>query len=97
LGVGSVVDDTDELIQIITEKELVQKNLLGSFSPLILAICKNEGNKFQNHLVRSSAVIALCKFMCVSVEFWYVSFIIIILFLASIILFLHHNRLTSFV
>ena len=71
LGVGAAADDTDEFIQAVTEKEIVQKNLLGSFSNLIITVCKNEGNKFQNHLVRSAAVIALCKFMCVSTEFWF--------------------------
>jgi hypothetical protein len=71
LGVGAAADDTDEFIQKVTETELVQKNLLGSFSRMIITVCKNEDNDFGNALVRSSAVIALCKYMCVSAEFWY--------------------------
>ena len=45
------------------------KNLLGSFAPLIVAVCSNEKGRFNDHMVRSAAVLALCKFMCVSSAF----------------------------
>lgn len=70
LGLNAAADDTEEYIQNITQNEIVLKNLLGSFSPLIIAVCSNEKNRFNDHMVRSSAVLALCKYMCVSSEFW---------------------------
>ena len=70
LGINASVDDTDEYIQAITQNEIVLKNLLGSFAPLIIAVCSNENGQFNDHMVRSAAVLALCKYMCVSSDFW---------------------------
>lgn len=69
LGIGATVDEADEHIQHVIEKEVVSKNLLGAFSPMIIQICKNSEKKFNNHTLRATAIISLCKFMCVSSEF----------------------------
>jgi hypothetical protein len=71
LGLGAAVDDSaEEYLNSVTDN-LVRKNLLGSFAPLIIAVCTNDTKQFNDPMVRSSAVIALCKYMCVSDSFWY--------------------------
>lgn len=62
-------DDTEELVQCVTEQHLVNDNLLGRFSGLIVAVCKNEQGQFSDPILRSAAVVALCKYMCVSSRF----------------------------
>ncbi len=56
--------------------QLVSANLLGFFGPIVVSICANVGGNYTEPLLRSSAVIALTKFMCVSAEFWYLIFFI---------------------
>jgi hypothetical protein len=53
------------------EREVVHRNLLGQFGPLIVKVCANPNGFFNNPLLRASAVLALLKFMTVSAEFWY--------------------------
>eukprot|EP01127_Copromyxa_protea_P011016 TRINITY_DN2736_c2_g1_i1.p1 TRINITY_DN2736_c2_g1~~TRINITY_DN2736_c2_g1_i1.p1 ORF type:complete len:1452 (+),score=318.59 TRINITY_DN2736_c2_g1_i1:57-4412(+) len=45
------------------------KNLLGVFGPMITSVCYNSTGRYVDPLLRSSAVLALSKFMCVSSEF----------------------------
>jgi hypothetical protein len=84
LGVAEAEETNVEFLQEVAEKEIVGKNLLGTFGPVIALVCANAGNQFnvcqvaisfqskhqQDHTLRTSAVLALCKFMCVSSEFW---------------------------
>lgn len=77
-------EQQEEKNQLRAEKQVVEKFLLGipitvllcyshfsgSFGPLLVAVCSNVGNKYTNPLLRSSAVLALNKFMCVSHDFW---------------------------
>lgn len=65
-----VTDETEaDRIREIAERELVGKSLLGQFGPLIVRICAAP-DSYPNPMLRSSAVLALCKFMCVSEPFW---------------------------
>jgi len=70
LGVVAAAEETEvELLQETAEKEIVGKNLLGTFGPIIALVAANAGGHFNDHTLRTSAVLALCKFMCVSSEF----------------------------
>jgi len=70
LGVVEAAEETEgEFLQEKAEREIVGGNLLGTFGPAVALICANAGNKFNDHTLRTSAVLALCKFMCVSSEF----------------------------
>ncbi|KAI9146442.1 non-SMC mitotic condensation complex subunit 1-domain-containing protein [Paraphysoderma sedebokerense] len=65
--VGSVEDDFADAIATVRERELLyaEKSLLAVFGPIITHICAN--NRFySNRNLQNSAVLALCKFMCVS-------------------------------
>jgi len=42
----------------------------GAFGDIVIAVCMNTGNKYTDPLLRSAAVLALSKFMCVSKDFW---------------------------
>ncbi|KAH3732689.1 condensin-2 complex subunit D3 [Pelomyxa schiedti] len=58
-----------EAMQLLAERQLVSTNLLGEFASLIVTVCRNATGQFGNSLLRESAVLALCKYMCVSSEF----------------------------
>ncbi|KAI8917711.1 non-SMC mitotic condensation complex subunit 1-domain-containing protein [Powellomyces hirtus] len=67
---GNAEDEFTERIAQIRERELLfgDATLLGSFGPLIAFICLN--NRTFNHpVLQIMAVLALCKFMCVSADF----------------------------
>jgi condensin complex subunit 1 len=52
----------------LIEVEIVGRNLLGAFGPLLARIVANEGGTFDHPFLRDSAVLALCKYMCISSE-----------------------------
>lgn len=70
LGVAQAEETEVESLQEKAEKDIVSKNLLGLFGPSIALVCANSGKKFNDPNLRTCAVLALCKFMCISSEFW---------------------------
>jgi condensin complex subunit 1 len=56
----------DNMLHQIAEQEIVQKNLLGVFGPLLVRVAANEGNVFSEPTLRESAVLAFCKICCIS-------------------------------
>jgi condensin complex subunit 1 len=56
----------DNMLHQIAEHEIVQKNLLGVFGPLLVRVVGNEGNAFSEPMLRESAVLAFCKICCIS-------------------------------
>eukprot|EP01114_Cavostelium_apophysatum_P020600 TRINITY_DN6951_c0_g1_i3.p1 TRINITY_DN6951_c0_g1~~TRINITY_DN6951_c0_g1_i3.p1 ORF type:complete len:563 (+),score=200.65 TRINITY_DN6951_c0_g1_i3:667-2355(+) len=70
LGVAAAAEEQEaETLQEVAEKEIVGKNLLGTFGPIVSLVCANAGNRFNDQTLRTSAVLALSKFMCVSSDF----------------------------
>ncbi|CAM9981847.1 unnamed protein product, partial [Laminaria digitata] len=61
-------EDEQRLTELV-EKEIVGRNLLGAFGPLLVRIVADEGGEFGHPLVRQSSVLALSKFMCISESF----------------------------
>eukprot|EP00696_Hemimastix_kukwesjijk_P001723 gnl/Hemi2/12111_TR4136_c0_g1_i1.p1 gnl/Hemi2/12111_TR4136_c0_g1~~gnl/Hemi2/12111_TR4136_c0_g1_i1.p1 ORF type:complete len:598 (-),score=184.01 gnl/Hemi2/12111_TR4136_c0_g1_i1:158-1888(-) len=60
-----------ELLKEIAERELVGKSLLGIFGPIIARVCADTSGRFRDHdaELRPAAILALCKFMCISEDF----------------------------
>ncbi|KAG5189609.1 non-SMC mitotic condensation complex subunit 1-domain-containing protein [Tribonema minus] len=58
--------DDDRMFQDLVDREIVGRNLLGLFGPLLARIVANEDGAFGHPLLRESAVLALAKYMCVS-------------------------------
>lgn len=50
----------------VTEQELVVRNLLGKFVPVICFIVADDAGSFRHALLRESSVLALCRCMTVS-------------------------------
>lgn len=50
----------------MVERQLVFDNLLGKFHPFIAYIVANEHGHYHDPLVRETALLALCRYMCVS-------------------------------
>ena len=51
---------------MVVERQLVFDNLLGKFHPFIAYIVANEHGHYHDPLVRETALLALCRYMCVS-------------------------------
>ena len=68
--VGSCEDDIGETVAYIREEELLygDEAILSTFGPLVIRIC-SEPQSFPNPILQRMAVLALCKFMCVSEKF----------------------------
>jgi len=68
--VGAEADDAEaEFIRSVCEKEILGgEGLLSAFTPLLVNICSNPV-KYEDPDLRSSAGVALCKYMLVSSEF----------------------------
>ncbi|PRP82720.1 hypothetical protein PROFUN_09982 [Planoprotostelium fungivorum] len=70
LGVHAAEEEREvERLQETAEREVIGKNLLGSFGPLISMVAANAGGNFNEPSLRSCAVMALCKYMCVHSEY----------------------------
>lgn len=54
--------------QEFEEREIVGRNLLGTFGPILARIVANEGGVYSHPLLCESSVLALCKYMCISGE-----------------------------
>ena len=64
--------ERDQLLQAIAEKELVCRNLLGAFGPLLVSVVGNKEGRFSASryaLLREVSCLSLCKFAAVSSEF----------------------------
>ena len=74
MGNAAAADaDHERIFNHVVERQLVFENLLGKFHPLIAFIVANEaGGKnggtgpFSHPIVRETALLALCRYMCVS-------------------------------
>ena len=67
-GQSSTEEHIDEIDHLAAHALVEESSLLGSWGPLVIAVCRNEGNHF-GHELRASAVLTLCKMMCVSPTF----------------------------
>eukprot|EP00941_MAST-03F_sp_MAST-3F-sp1_P006206 g6206.t1 len=59
----------DEALAKLAEEGIVGRQLLGAFGPIVVRIVANQDGTFSQSLLRESAVLTLCKFMCVSRAF----------------------------
>jgi condensin complex subunit 1 len=67
---AAVADTRAETARELCEKDLLQPHaLVGMFGPLVRDICSNKGNTMSNPQVRTAAVLAMCKLMCVSAAY----------------------------
>jgi condensin complex subunit 1 len=70
LGVDAEAEaERDRKISEISEKEIVGRGLIGLFGQILVRVIDNEDCLFSSDILRQSAVLALCKFMCISSEF----------------------------
>jgi condensin complex subunit 1 len=67
---AAVADTRAETARELCEKDLLQPHaLVGMFGPLVRDICSNKGKTMSNPQVRTAAVLAMCKLMCVSAAY----------------------------
>lgn len=70
LGVAAQLEAANEQrLAEISENEIVGRNLLSLFGPLLVRVVSNEGGKFNSEILMKASTLALCKFMCVSGSF----------------------------
>lgn len=71
LGVAAEVEaEEDMYVQNMTQKEIVCRNLLGMYGPLIIRVLRGGNDEISgDELLIECAVVALSKFMAVSDEF----------------------------
>lgn len=68
MGLAASADAIHEMTcNNIIETQLVLNNILGKFHPLVAYVVANENGSFTNPLLRETALLALCRFMSVSV------------------------------
>jgi condensin complex subunit 1 len=68
LAVGASQDLEIEQMREAAERSLLAQNLLGSLAPLVVKVCSNP-KRFRDRVLQASAVLALCKLMCLSEDF----------------------------
>jgi condensin complex subunit 1 len=56
----------EQQLSFICEQELVLRNLLGKFLPLVKYVAANDSQQFNHILVRETATLALCRYMSIS-------------------------------
>eukprot|EP01130_Rhizamoeba_saxonica_P006824 TRINITY_DN2733_c0_g1_i1.p1 TRINITY_DN2733_c0_g1~~TRINITY_DN2733_c0_g1_i1.p1 ORF type:complete len:1333 (+),score=255.11 TRINITY_DN2733_c0_g1_i1:15-4013(+) len=69
LGIDDASDYFEEEKQAEVEKNIVEMNLLGTYGPLISFICSNESKLYNDIVLKNTAVLTMCKFMCVSPDY----------------------------
>ena len=70
LGVAAEIEaDNERRFHDISEKEILGRGIISKFTPLLIRVVGNEGEKFQSEILRQSATLALSKFMCISISF----------------------------
>ena len=70
-GEGVPVEESEaEFMQGCAERALITTDLLGEYTKLILAVCRDEGGMFSSRskLLKASAALAFCKYICVGGE-----------------------------
>ncbi|CAM9236529.1 unnamed protein product [Pylaiella littoralis] len=68
LNAEASAEDEQRLTELV-EKEIVGRNLLGAFGPLLVRLVADDEGLFGHLLLRESSVLALSKFMCISEAF----------------------------
>ncbi|EFC49572.1 condensin subunit SMC1 [Naegleria gruberi] len=69
LGLDPSSLDDHELEETFEKKErniITESSLYGSYLPLILSICHDSANLYRYSPLRKTAILALCKYMCIS-------------------------------
>lgn len=67
LGVAAEQEaENEKRVADITDKEILGRGLISKFAPLVIRVVANEQDKFSSDVLRTSATLALCKFMCIS-------------------------------
>ena len=70
LGVAAEVEaENERRLTDIAENEIVGRNLLAIFGPLLIRVVGNEDGKYNSEILAQASTLALCKFMCVSSSF----------------------------
>ena len=70
LGLAAEADAANERTVLhICEQEILGEGLIGACVPVVIRVVKNEGDQFGSEVVQQAALLALCKFMCVSRTF----------------------------
>lgn len=71
LGIAAAVEaETERQMAEITETEILGSGLNAAFVPLLVKVVGNEGGNFSSSVIlMQAAMLALCKFMCVSASF----------------------------
>eukprot|EP01034_Spumella_vulgaris_P026504 gene26504-33092_t len=67
MGQSAELDaQAEQLLAFVCEQELVLRNLLGKFLPLVRYVAANDSQQFNHVLVRETATLALCRYMSIS-------------------------------
>ena len=70
LGVAAQAEaENERRLAEISEQEILGRNLISMFGPLLVRVVGNEGGKFNSEILMQASTLALCKFMCVSSSF----------------------------
>lgn len=70
LGIAAEVEAENERnMTEIVENEILGRGLINAFAPLVVRVVSNEGGQYNSEVLMQSAMLALCKFMCVSSSF----------------------------
>ncbi|ETW09741.1 hypothetical protein, variant 1 [Aphanomyces invadans] len=70
LGLHAEIEaEEDEFLHALTQNDLVGRNLLGAYGPILIRLVANDDGTFDDELIKETATVALCKFMCISAEF----------------------------
>ena len=70
LGVAAEHEaESERRVADISDREILGRGLISKFSPLLFRVVGNEGGKFNSEILKQSATLALCKFMCISSTF----------------------------
>ena len=68
LDVGASNDYQVELMKERSETEIMGAHMIGRYAPMVIEVCSHP-DKYSDDMLQSSAVLALCKFMCVNSQF----------------------------
>ena len=70
LGVAAEAEaENERRLAEISEHEIVGRNLISMFGPLLVRVVGNEGGTFNSEVLMQASTLALCKFMAVSCSF----------------------------
>lgn len=72
LGLAAEIEaEDDAFLQDLTQKEIVGRNLLGAYGPLVIRAVANPSQQsaFNSPKLMEATTLTLCKFMCISSAF----------------------------